>query len=158
MTATDAATAERTPENNDLIGWMRKNNRAARAARILVEFCYVVCRTTTHNFQIYKLAFNGTNKKIPTPRVRVRLKVACRVGKENARLRASSSKNISATIKDTTTLSCKLSYLVFSWAGQGVLYKFDRKLQLQLQDDCLTKRLQKAAHIREMRPFSNLQK
>ena len=26
------------PENNDLIGWMMKNNRAARVARTLVEF------------------------------------------------------------------------------------------------------------------------
>ena len=25
------------PEKSDLIGWMRKNNRAARAARTLVE-------------------------------------------------------------------------------------------------------------------------
>ena len=31
-------TAKTTPENNDLIGGMRKNNRAARAARTLAEF------------------------------------------------------------------------------------------------------------------------
>ena len=29
-----------------------KNNRAARAARTLVEFSEVVCQTTTWNFQI----------------------------------------------------------------------------------------------------------
>ena len=34
----DEVTAKTTPENNDLIGWMRKNNRAARAARTLAEF------------------------------------------------------------------------------------------------------------------------
>ena len=30
------------PENNDVIDWMRKNNRAARAARTLVQFFDVV--------------------------------------------------------------------------------------------------------------------
>jgi len=43
--------ATRTPENNDLIGWMRKNNRAARAARTLEQFFDVVCQMTTWNFQ-----------------------------------------------------------------------------------------------------------
>ena len=33
----DEATAKTTPENNDLIGWMTKNNRAARAARTFAE-------------------------------------------------------------------------------------------------------------------------
>ena len=36
-----------TPENNDLIGRMMKNNRAARAARTLVQFFDVVCQMTT---------------------------------------------------------------------------------------------------------------
>ena len=31
--AVGIAKAKTTPENNDLIGWMRKNDRAARAAR-----------------------------------------------------------------------------------------------------------------------------
>ena len=31
-------TATTTPENNDLIGWMRENNHAARVARTFVEF------------------------------------------------------------------------------------------------------------------------
>ena len=31
------AMAMMMPENNDLIGWMRKINRAARAARTLVQ-------------------------------------------------------------------------------------------------------------------------
>ena len=34
------------PENNDLIGQMRKNNRAVRAARTLVALFDVVCQTT----------------------------------------------------------------------------------------------------------------
>ena len=32
------ASATTTPENDDLIGWMSKNNRAARAARTWIEF------------------------------------------------------------------------------------------------------------------------
>ena len=31
------------PENNDLIGWKRENNRAARAARTLAQLFDVVC-------------------------------------------------------------------------------------------------------------------
>ena len=38
------ATITKTPENNDLIGGMRKNNYAARAAHTLG---YVVCQITT---------------------------------------------------------------------------------------------------------------
>ena len=45
--------AKTTPENNASIGSMRKNNRAARAARTLEEFFDVVCQTPTWNFQIY---------------------------------------------------------------------------------------------------------
>ena len=44
LRTTATATATTTPENNDLIGWMRKNNRAARAARTLVEIFDVVCQ------------------------------------------------------------------------------------------------------------------
>ena len=44
-----------TPENNDLIGWMKKNNRAARAARTIAQFFDVVCQMTTWNFQIKEL-------------------------------------------------------------------------------------------------------
>ena len=45
-------TATTAPQINDVIGCMRKNNRAARsratrAARSLVEFFDVVCQTTT---------------------------------------------------------------------------------------------------------------
>ena len=32
------ATATTTPQINDLIGWTRKNNHAARAAHLLVQF------------------------------------------------------------------------------------------------------------------------
>ena len=34
---------------------MRKNNRAAPAARTLVQFFDVVCQTRTWNFQIYSI-------------------------------------------------------------------------------------------------------
>ena len=47
------ATTKTTLESNDLIGWMRKADRAARAARTLIEFFDVVCQMTTWNFQIY---------------------------------------------------------------------------------------------------------
>ena len=46
----------KTPLKNDLIDWMRKNNRAARApraARTLVKFFDVVCQMTMWNFQFY---------------------------------------------------------------------------------------------------------
>ena len=45
-------TATKTPKDNDLIGWRRKNNRAARAARTLAEFFDVVSQTTSWNFEI----------------------------------------------------------------------------------------------------------
>ena len=41
------ATPATTPENNDLLVSVKKNNRAARAARIWVQFFDVVCQTTT---------------------------------------------------------------------------------------------------------------
>ena len=37
----------------DLIGWMKKNNRAARAARFLVQFFDAVCQITTWIFNIW---------------------------------------------------------------------------------------------------------
>ena len=39
------------PLMNHMIGWINKNNRAARAARFLVQFFDGVCQTTTWNFQ-----------------------------------------------------------------------------------------------------------
>ena len=39
----DDGNAATTSENNDLIGRMSKNNRAARAARTLVQFFDIVC-------------------------------------------------------------------------------------------------------------------
>ena len=58
--------ATTAPENNDLIGWMRKNNRAARAARTLVAFStkwqreiskFIVLTTTwTHNSKSFILS------------------------------------------------------------------------------------------------------
>ena len=43
------ATATTTQENSDLIGWTRKNNRAARVARTLEQFFDVVCQMTAWN-------------------------------------------------------------------------------------------------------------
>ena len=45
----------------DLIGWMRKNNRAARPARTLVEFFDIVCQTT--NLQIYGFKDDVNNQQ-----------------------------------------------------------------------------------------------
>ena len=58
--ASTKATATTTPENNDLIGWTRKNNRAARAARTLLQLFDVVCQTTTWNFQFKVLTTTWT--------------------------------------------------------------------------------------------------
>ena len=44
------ATSTTTPQINDLIGWMKKNNDAARAARFLVQCFDVVCQTTREIF------------------------------------------------------------------------------------------------------------
>ena len=49
--AKTTATEMTRSENNYLIGWMRENDRAARAARTQVKFFDVVCQTTTWNFQ-----------------------------------------------------------------------------------------------------------
>ena len=45
--------ATTTPQINDLIGWMRKNNRAARAARTYEQVRAVLCKTTTSKYHIY---------------------------------------------------------------------------------------------------------
>ena len=42
-------------QTNDFIGWMKKNNRAARAARFLVQFFYVVWQMATWNVFIQGL-------------------------------------------------------------------------------------------------------
>lgn len=47
--------ATTTSQINIMIGWVRKNNRAARLARFLVKFFVVVCRTTTWNFHTWCL-------------------------------------------------------------------------------------------------------
>ena len=43
------------PQINDLIGGMRKNNRAAHAARFMVQFFDEVCQSTTWNFLIFEV-------------------------------------------------------------------------------------------------------
>ena len=56
--------ATKTPENNDLIGWLAKNNRAARAARTEVD-CFDVARrkeqreTYTSKLFIPYISFNS---------------------------------------------------------------------------------------------------
>ena len=54
---------------NNLIGWMRKNNRAARAARTLAKFFDVICQMTTWNFQLWGFndnAWTHNNKSFMT--------------------------------------------------------------------------------------------
>ena len=41
--ASRAVATTTTPQINDVIGWMSKNNGAARAARTSVQFSHVVC-------------------------------------------------------------------------------------------------------------------
>ena len=53
------ATATLTPQTNDLIGWMGKSNRAARAARFLVQFFGVVCQMRARNFHFELLTTTG---------------------------------------------------------------------------------------------------
>ena len=48
--AMTTAAARQHQKNNDLIGGMRKNNRAARAARTSVHLFDVVCQMTSWNF------------------------------------------------------------------------------------------------------------
>ena len=45
-----------TPQINDLIGWMKKNNRAARAARFLVQ-CFDVVRLPNDDVKYSYLRF-----------------------------------------------------------------------------------------------------
>ena len=45
------ATTTTTQLINDMIGWTRKNNRAARAARTLVQFFDVICKRRRENFK-----------------------------------------------------------------------------------------------------------
>ena len=49
---TTTGTATTTPLINDLIGGMWTKNRAARAARFLVQLYDVVCQMTTWKFHI----------------------------------------------------------------------------------------------------------
>ena len=48
--------ATTTPQINDLIGWMRKNNRAARAARTYEQVRAVLCKQQ-HEITTYGLPF-----------------------------------------------------------------------------------------------------
>ena len=45
--AKTTGTATATPQNKNIIGWKRKNARAARATRISVHFFAVLHKTTT---------------------------------------------------------------------------------------------------------------
>ena len=45
--------------DNTLIDWLRKNNRAARAARVLAQSFDVVCQMLTWNFHVWGFIFVG---------------------------------------------------------------------------------------------------
>ena len=45
--------------DNTLIDWIRKNNRAARAARVLAQSFDVVCQMLTWNFHVWGFIFVG---------------------------------------------------------------------------------------------------
>ena len=51
-----------TPENNDLIGWIMKNNRAARAARSLVQSFDAVCQMTISKFKVLTTTLTHNSK------------------------------------------------------------------------------------------------
>ena len=57
--------ATTTSPVNNMIGWVRKNNRAAGVVRFLVKFFVVVCRTTSWNFHTWSfILFLSTWKPI----------------------------------------------------------------------------------------------
>ena len=60
----DDGSDQATPEINNLLGWMRKNNRAARAPRFLVQFFDVVYQMTTwiFIFEVLKTTQTGSCK------------------------------------------------------------------------------------------------
>ena len=47
-----------TPEIKSLIGRVRKNNRAARAARTYEQVRAILCKTTTWNYRIHRFDDN----------------------------------------------------------------------------------------------------
>ena len=57
------ATATRTPQIKNLIGRVRLNKRAARAARTCEQVRAVLCQTTTSNYHIYRLDDNSSIQK-----------------------------------------------------------------------------------------------
>ena len=46
------------PQIKNLIGRVRKNNRAARATPTFEQVRAVLCKTTTWNYHIYRFAYN----------------------------------------------------------------------------------------------------
>ena len=48
---TMTATTTTTQQINDMIGWTRKSNHAARAARTFVQFFDVICKRRRENFK-----------------------------------------------------------------------------------------------------------
>ena len=57
------ATSTTSPQINDLIGWMKKHNRTARAARFLMQCFDAVCKTTTWNFHIWGSQDNASSQQ-----------------------------------------------------------------------------------------------
>ena len=58
----ESGTATTTPLINDLIGLMKKNNLAARAARFLVQ-AFDICKMTRRNFRIWGSDDNASSQK-----------------------------------------------------------------------------------------------
>ena len=58
----ESGTATTTPLINDLISLMKKNNRAARAARFL-EQALDICKMTTRNFRIWGSDDNASSQQ-----------------------------------------------------------------------------------------------
>ena len=56
--------ATTTSQVNGLIGWVRENNRATRAARFLVQFFDVVYQTTTWNLHIWGFSNRARRSKL----------------------------------------------------------------------------------------------
>ena len=56
--ASTTGTETTTPQIKNLIGRVKKNNRAARATRTFEQVRAVLCKTTTWNYHIYRFAKN----------------------------------------------------------------------------------------------------
>ena len=79
-------TATTSPQINDLISWIRKNNRAARAARFLVRFLDVVCQIMTSSFHIWRSDDNTSSQKWIFHSLPLHEKLSCQASESALRL------------------------------------------------------------------------